>query len=90
VSKSTTLAEGQITPSDEITAKLVSHDYMPAIIKVSWPIQPTVCDPRGYAEVAAAAMRPLAGASNDVGQNQGQEAALIQKFDRSKDTTRRI
>jgi hypothetical protein len=45
---------------------------MPAIIKVSWPIQPTVCDACGYAEVAAAAMRPLAG-HHDVGQNQARK-----------------
>jgi hypothetical protein len=61
----TTLAAGAITPSgDTIKVELVTPDGMPATIKITWPPQPTVCDPRRYAEGAAVAMRLLAQASN--------------------------
>jgi hypothetical protein len=36
---------------------------MPAMVRIAWPLQPTVCDPRRYTEVAAAAMKVLAAAS---------------------------
>lgn len=36
---------------------------MPATVVIHWPNKPTVCDPRKYTEVAAAAMKVLAEAS---------------------------
>jgi hypothetical protein len=39
---------------------LVQPADVPAVIRIIWPLRPTVADPRRYAEVAAAAM-PAAG-----------------------------
>jgi hypothetical protein len=36
---------------------------MPAVVRIIWPPKPTVCHPRRYAAVAAAAMKLLAEAS---------------------------
>ncbi len=63
--KLTELASGQITPSphNTIIVELVEPEGMPTTIVIHWPLQPTVCDPRRYTEVAAAAMKLLAEAS---------------------------
>ena len=53
MSKSTTLASGQITPTDTISVELVQPDSMPATVKITWPLQPTVADPRRFPDVAA-------------------------------------
>jgi hypothetical protein len=64
----TALAEGQITPSphDVVTVELVTPDGMPPTVRISWPLQPTVCSPRRYTEVAATVMRLLANASTEL------------------------
>ena len=51
----TTLAEGQITqsPHNTILVELVQPDGMPATVRISWPLQPTVVDPRRFPDVAA-------------------------------------
>jgi hypothetical protein len=41
-------------------------DAMPAVVRIIWPPKPTVCHPRRYAAVAAAAMKLLAEASTTV------------------------
>jgi hypothetical protein len=63
MSKSTTLASGQITPTDHLTVELVAPDDMPAIVRIVWPAAPTITTPTRYAEVASTAMRLLAEAS---------------------------
>jgi hypothetical protein len=65
VSKTTTLAEGQVTPSlhNTITVELVEADETPAVVIVSWPAQPTVLHPRRFPDVAAAIVRLFATAS---------------------------
>ena len=56
----TTLASGQITTADAITIVLVEPEDMPSSIIIHWPSQSTVCHPRRFTEVAAAAMKVLA------------------------------
>jgi hypothetical protein len=41
----------------------VNRTLHPAVIGIHWPAQPTVVDPKAYADVAAIAMKVLAGAS---------------------------
>ena len=65
-SKVTPLASGHITTSERITVELISSDDMPPIVKVTGPLQPTVCDPRRYAEVAAP-LRPWQGSKRGGG-----------------------
>jgi hypothetical protein len=36
---------------------------MPVMVRIQWPLEPTVCEPRRYTEIAAAAMKLLAEAS---------------------------
>jgi hypothetical protein len=66
MSKITELASGQITAASTLTVELVETDETPAVIIVRWPGQPTVCHPRRFAEVAAAAMKVLGVASTEL------------------------
>jgi hypothetical protein len=63
MTKQTTLGESQITPSDTISVELIAPDSMPAIVKITWPLQPTVCDPRRFPEIAATIARLFAQAA---------------------------
>jgi hypothetical protein len=45
------LASGQITGADTITVELVAPDDMPAVIRIIWPLQPTVVDPRRFPDL---------------------------------------
>jgi hypothetical protein len=72
MSKTTTLASSQITAVDSITVELVEADETPAVVIVRWPVKPTVCHPRRYADVAAAAMKILATASTRYAQLRAQ------------------
>jgi hypothetical protein len=66
-SSTTPLASGTINASgDTIEVVLVQPADVPAVIRIIWPLWPTVADPRRYAEVAAAAMRLLANASTEL------------------------
>ena len=62
MTQSTTLAQGLINGADTITIELIQPAGYPASIVITWPSAPTVCDPRRYTEVAAAAMKLLAEA----------------------------
>ena len=72
-SVSTTLAEGQITtsPHNTIAVELVEPEGMPAIVKIARPFQPTVCGPRCYTDLAAAAMKLPAEASTALARLRG-------------------
>ena len=49
MSKTTMLGETQLTqsPNNVVTIELVAPDDMPATVKITWPLLPTVVDPRG-------------------------------------------
>jgi len=63
MSESTDLAHGTVNRADELSVQLISPDGMPAVVRIIWPPKPTVCHPRRYTEVVAAAMKLLAEAS---------------------------
>jgi hypothetical protein len=48
----TPLASSQIN-HDRLTVELVEPDGMPPMVKITWPPQPTVVDPRRFPDVAA-------------------------------------
>jgi hypothetical protein len=64
VSQSSILAESQVaqTPHDVVTVELVQPDDMPAIVKISWPAQPSIVDPKGFGDTAAALVRMFSAA----------------------------
>jgi hypothetical protein len=68
VSKSTILAESQIINSghDTVTVELIEADGMPAVVIVSWPLQPTVLHPQRFPDVAATLTRLFAGAATEL------------------------
>jgi hypothetical protein len=51
-----------ISGTDVVTVELVKPFDMPAIVRITWAPQLTVCDPRRYTEVAVTAMKVLAPA----------------------------
>ena len=61
--KSTILAVGQITQSDTITVELLAPSNVPATVEITWPLQPTMADPRRFPDVAAAVARLFATAA---------------------------
>jgi hypothetical protein len=58
----TPLASAQIN-HDHLKVELVEPDSMPAVVRITWPTQPTITTPARYNEVATTAMRLLAEAS---------------------------
>jgi hypothetical protein len=50
---STPLASSQIN-HDQLKVELIEPDTMPAIVRIVWPPQPTVVDPKRFPDVAAA------------------------------------
>jgi hypothetical protein len=48
----TPLASAQVN-HDHLTVELVDPDSMPAIVRIVWPPQPTVVDPKRFPDVAA-------------------------------------
>jgi hypothetical protein len=49
----TPLASSQIN-HDHLKVELVEPDTMPAVVRIVWPMQPTVVDPNRFPDVAAA------------------------------------
>jgi hypothetical protein len=48
----TPLASGQID-HDQLAVELVEPDGMPAIVRIVWPLQPTIVDPKRFPDTAA-------------------------------------
>ena len=59
MSHTTMLGESQLTqsPNETITIELVQPDDMPPIVRIGWPLQPTVIDPARFRDVAAALVK---------------------------------
>jgi hypothetical protein len=57
----TPLASAEVN-HDQLSVELVEPDSMPAIVRIVWPPQPTVCPPAQLDAVVATAMRILANA----------------------------
>jgi hypothetical protein len=55
------LAHGQLTVNDELEVHLIrpadlaaiSRTVRPSVVRIIWPLQPTICAPREFPEVAA-------------------------------------
>jgi len=52
----TPLASSQIG-HDTITIELVEPDSLPPVVKITWPVQPSIVDPRIFGETAAAIVK---------------------------------
>jgi hypothetical protein len=50
------LASGQIN-HDTISIELVEPDSLPAVVKITWPAQATVVDPRSFGDTTAALVK---------------------------------
>ena len=59
----TELARGDINAADELFVELIKPADMPAMIRITWPPQPTIMQPRRFAEIASEAMRILGRAN---------------------------
>jgi hypothetical protein len=57
----TPLASSQIN-HDHVRVELVEPDTMPAVVRIVWPPQPTVVDPKRFPDVAAAVAQLFARA----------------------------
>jgi hypothetical protein len=62
MSKTTILASGQITRTDELLVELLEPDELPASILITWPQAPSVVDPRRFGTTANAVARLMATA----------------------------
>jgi hypothetical protein len=51
---------------DQLAVELVEPDGMPAVVRITWPAQPTVSDTRRFPEVAAALARLFATAATEL------------------------
>jgi hypothetical protein len=49
----TPLASAEVN-HDHLTVELIEPDGMPAMVRIVWPPQPTVVDPKRFPDVAAA------------------------------------
>lgn len=68
MSHTTMLGETQLTqsPHNVVTIELVAPDDMPATVKITWPLLPTVVDPRRFPDTAAVVARMFASASTEL------------------------
>jgi hypothetical protein len=68
MSKSTTLAAGQITRSEHLTVELHQPSDTPAVVLLVWPAAPSVIapTPKALAAVAASMVRIMAAAQSQL------------------------
>ena len=57
----TPLASAEVN-HDQLTVELVEPEAMPAMVRIVWPPQPTVVDPKRFPDVAAAVAQLFARA----------------------------
>jgi hypothetical protein len=57
MSKVTELASAQLSAVDAITIELLEADETPAVVIISWPLQPTVVHPHRFPSAADSAVR---------------------------------
>jgi hypothetical protein len=73
MSKTTILANGQITPTDALPVELREPDEFPATILIVWPQAPSVVDPRRFSATANAVARLMATAITKLAQIRAQK-----------------
>ena len=69
--KPTTLASGQLNPSDQLDVELHRPADLPAFILVRWPSAPSVTRPDDFADLVAAVYRILADARVNLSRMRG-------------------
>jgi hypothetical protein len=62
----TELARGDINAADELFVELIKPADMPAMIRITWPPQPTVVQPARFADTASFIVRLFARASTEL------------------------
>jgi hypothetical protein len=62
----TELARGDITAADELFVELIKPADMPAMIRITWPPQPTVVQPARFADTASFIVRLFARANTEL------------------------
>jgi hypothetical protein len=64
MSQVTQLGESQLThsPHDTITIQLVEPADLPAFVQVTWPLQPTILDPKTFGDSASVIVRMFSAA----------------------------
>jgi hypothetical protein len=60
------LAHGQITVTDQLLVELIRPTDTPALIRILWPVQPTVTNPAQFPDTAAMVARLFASAATRV------------------------
>jgi hypothetical protein len=66
MSESTDVARGAINGVDELSVQLIQPDHMPAVVRIVWPPQPTVCDTGRFPDTAALLTRLFATAATEL------------------------
>lgn len=70
MSKITVLASCQLNGAESVTVQLLRTEDMPTItpgiVRVLWPPQPTIIDPKHFPDVAAGIVRMFAAASTEL------------------------
>jgi hypothetical protein len=64
----TDLARGQINASDELAVQLIRPQDMAAVVRIVWPLQSTMVNPKYFPEVAAMLTRLFAEAATTLAQ----------------------
>jgi hypothetical protein len=67
-SSTTVLAEAQINGADELSVQLIRPTDMPAVVRIVWPLQSTMVNPKYFPEVAAMLTRLFAEAATTLAQ----------------------
>jgi hypothetical protein len=62
----TQLAHGQITVTDQLLVELIRPTDTPALIRILWPVQPTVTNPGQFPDTAAMVARLFASAATEL------------------------
>jgi len=68
MSKTTTLASGNVSPTDTLLVELRESDEFPATILIIWPQAPSVIDPHRFGATANAVARLMATAITTLAQ----------------------
>ena len=64
----TDLARGTINGADELSVQLIRPTDMPAVVRIVWPLQSTIVNPKHFPEVAAMLTRLFAEAATPLTQ----------------------
>ena len=68
MTESTDLARGAINGADELSVQLIRPTDMPAVVRIVWPLQSTIVNPKHFPEVAAVLTRLFAEAATTLAQ----------------------